>query len=111
MVANTGYTAGHTHFSCRVARSARAAADVNIIALLKSYAARAPGLADEMGDNFARGHRQASGGIVDTAQFERLWEVMIATVPEDGQGAESPRKKRKKGEVQKNMLEGWIKRG
>lgn len=110
MVANTGYTPGRTHFSCRVARTTRAPSAVNIIALLKDYATRAPGLADEMGDDFARGHRQASGGIVATAQFERLWEVMVASVPEVGQGAESPRKKRKTDEVQKNTLEGWVKR-
>lgn len=112
MVANTGYTPGRTHFSCRVARCARAGA-VDIIALLRAYAARAPGLADAMGDDFARGHRQASGGIVPTGLFERLWGVMgdreaLGLGADGGEG--SPRKKRKTEGGQKNTLEGWVKR-
>ena len=110
MVANTGYTPGLTNFSCRVARSARGS-DVSIIALLKDYAVRAPGLTEAMGHDFARGHKQASGGIVPTEQFERLWEVMVQSVPEASQNGESPRKKQKKEVTQKNTLEGWVKRG
>lgn len=109
MVANTGYTPGLTHFSCRIARCARGP-EVDIIALLKDYAAREPGLAKAMGDDFARGHKQASGGMVATEQFEKLWKVMSESVPSGEKNGESPRKKQKK-EIQKNTLEAWVKRG
>jgi hypothetical protein len=115
MVANTGYTPSMTHFSCRVARYAKSRAnqpEVDIIALLKEYAARSPGLKDAMGNDFARGHRQASGGIVPTELFEKLWNVMVDTNPGENVESEgSPRKKRKKEVSQKNTLEGWVKRG
>jgi hypothetical protein len=111
MVANTGYTPGITHFSCRVARCARRSdvPPVDIIAMLKAYAMREPGLTEDMGQDFARGHKQASGGIVITEQFERLWTIMVESRTED---SESPRKKRKihKIATQKNTLEGWVKR-
>ncbi|EKM51352.1 uncharacterized protein PHACADRAFT_213194 [Phanerochaete carnosa HHB-10118-sp] len=117
IVANTGYAPGLTHFSCRVARCASggpgpaaAGAAVDVIALLKDYAARVPGFAEAVGNDFARGHTQASGGIVTTEQFERLWEVMVASAPKDEESGEKSRKRRKKDSVQKNTLEGWVKR-
>lgn len=118
MVANSGYTPGLTNFSCRVARCAHRSGehDVDIISILKEYAARSPGLAEAMGGDFARGHRQASGGIVPAEQFEKLWSVMENSIPannpkdkDNGEG--SPRKKRKKKYVRKNTLENWVKRG
>ncbi|KIP03310.1 hypothetical protein PHLGIDRAFT_111054 [Phlebiopsis gigantea 11061_1 CR5-6] len=114
MVANSGYTPGLVNFSCRIARCARGRAnepDIDIIALLKSYALREPGLSKAMGDDFARGHKQASGGIVRTEQFEKLWAVMAQSAPENGDEGGSPRKKRKKEHTQSNTLEGWVKRG
>lgn len=83
MCANNGYLEGQcmTNFSCRVARCAvsrgggkqKASLDgdtgkgvynggdddhVNIIAMLKAYAERVPGLRELLGDDFARGHKQ-----------------------------------------------------
>lgn len=116
MVANSGYTPGRTHFSCRVARCAHARSgepDVDIISILKEYAARSPGLVEAMGSDFARGHKQASGGIVEVEQFEKLWSVMkesaLVDKSEDSDEG-SPRKKRKKEHIQKNTLENWVKR-
>ena len=117
MVANSGYNPGLTNFSCRVAQCARfrvasGELDVNIIELLKSYAARSPGLTEAMGEDFARGHKQASGGIVPTEMFEKLWSVMMESPAESGDevAGGSPRKKRKKEYAQKNTLESWVKR-
>ncbi|TFK46470.1 DHH phosphoesterase [Heliocybe sulcata] len=81
MVANTGYMPGIVHFSCRVTRQARATADVNIIDMLKSYADKKPGLREKMGSNFARGHKQASGGKVKAEDFKSLWNVMAQREP------------------------------
>jgi hypothetical protein len=129
MAANDGYLPGMTNFACRLARRGAASAptkkaglapafkkfkrapaeqedegeagEVSIPALLEEYAAREPGLRAELGADFARGHAQASGGVVRTEVFERLWGVMSA-------GAEggSP----KKGKGQRNTLEGWVKK-
>ncbi|PCH32970.1 DHH phosphoesterase [Wolfiporia cocos MD-104 SS10] len=127
MCANSGYLpgVGVTNFACRVARctlsrakpktrvqSADVGEDgINIIEMLKGYAARVPGLQEAMGEDFARGHKQASGGIVRTEQFERLWAAMLAAEPEVTEG-KRPRKKLRAAEapVQKNTLEGWIKK-
>ncbi|TCD63557.1 hypothetical protein EIP91_005228 [Steccherinum ochraceum] len=121
MCANDGYLPNMTNFSCRVARCAPARGGnastssdpqvpVNIIEVLIEYASRVPGLRESMGTNFARGHKEASGGIVRSEDFERLWSVMQESqTPQDDGG--SPRKKRKKTESpQKNTLEGWVKK-
>ncbi|KAI0757819.1 hypothetical protein C8Q80DRAFT_1135598 [Daedaleopsis nitida] len=114
MCANDGYTpgSGMTNFACRVARSHKSRVGegaTDIIEILKEYASRVPGLREAMGDDFARGHKEASGGIVKTGDFERLWEVMASSEREEGG---SPAKKRKlsgkDGERQKNTLEGWL---
>ncbi|TBU22089.1 DHH phosphoesterase [Dichomitus squalens] len=115
MCANDGYSPGMTNFACRIPRSRRVAngeGEVNIIATLKEYASRVPGLRETMGDDFARGHKEASGGIVRTADFERLWEVM-ANSERDDRG--TPAKKRRtgthyQGQGQRNTLEGWLKK-
>ncbi|KZT68522.1 DHH phosphoesterase [Daedalea quercina L-15889] len=141
MCANSGYLpgAGMTNFACRVARCALPADNeaqaTSIPDVLRAYAARVPGLMESMGDDFARGHAQASGGIVSSENFERLWEVM-RNAPTDETGelvsvsgssvvlwdgrtgvltrmdcVAGPQKKKRKTEgVQKNTLEGWIKR-
>jgi hypothetical protein len=101
MVANEDYTDGKVNFSCRIARCARGNdPPVNIIESLKAYA-RLPemknadgeseskdqtlsnvesvetlSLLERLGDNFARGHVQASGGIVDKEDFEELMRRM-----------------------------------
>ncbi|KAM0717280.1 hypothetical protein Q7P37_007132 [Cladosporium fusiforme] len=94
LVANEGYLPGKVNFSCRVARCARGrGAEVDIIASLRQYAsltldADAEGggeteekkppvpLLQRVGDDFARGHVQASGGIVDVHDFEELMRLM-----------------------------------
>lgn len=128
MCANDGYSPGMTNFACRIARAGggvatatvgekrkadedaaeREAGGTDIIAILKEYASRVPGLRESMGDDFARGHKQASGGIVRTVDFERLWEVMLHA---EGAEGERPTKKRKLAvTTQKNTLEGWLKK-
>jgi hypothetical protein len=83
---------------------------ISIPAILESYASLVPGLRQEMGDDYARGHAHASGGIVRTELFERLWGAMC-TKPAQGEGEErgaSPKKNAKT--KQKNTLEGWVKK-
>ncbi|KAK1990586.1 hypothetical protein LX36DRAFT_664072 [Colletotrichum falcatum] len=79
LVANEGYLPGLVNFSCRVPRCARARdPPVNIIAVLQDVAARAgdPTLRERLGGSFARGHKEASGGIVPRAEFEELMAVL-----------------------------------
>lgn len=80
--------------------------EISIPALLRAYAARQPGLADELGADFARGHAHASGGIVSHAAFEKLWAV----INEEGPASEGGRAKEKGTKRQLNTLEGWVKR-
>ncbi|KAK8127773.1 hypothetical protein PG984_008881 [Apiospora sp. TS-2023a] len=86
LVANEGYLPDLVNFSCRVPRSARAREPpVNIIEVLKGIADNAtdPTLRDRLGESFARGHKEASGGIVPRKEFEELIEVLeIGKKPE-----------------------------
>lgn len=113
--ANSGYLAGAgmTNFACRIARCAlppstkRGAAPsstkattqgkrkavageeqggISIPDMLREYAARVPGLTERMGDDFARGHAQASGGIVTSEDFDALWDVMRESENPEGSG-------------------------
>ncbi|KAG8946401.1 hypothetical protein FRC04_011847 [Tulasnella sp. 424] len=121
MVANEGYLPEMVNFSCRIARCAyvragktnsSAAPPVDIIELLKSYADRdqpAEGqlpLRERIGDNFARGHKQASGGIVKIEHFEEFCTLMEIGVKKEGSSTRSPRKGKA---VQKNTLDGYFK--
>lgn len=78
MVANSGYRPGYVNFSCRIARSARLRdLPVNIITSLKEAANLDTGdLVERMGESFARGHKEASGGIVPAPEFEELMTLM-----------------------------------
>lgn len=78
MVANSGYRPGYVNFSCRIARTARSRdPPVNIIASLKAAADLDTGdLIERMGESFARGHKEASGGIVPAPEFEELMSLM-----------------------------------
>ena len=106
--ANSGYLTGAwmTNFACRIAQCARprpaaptlgaglssakakARPDpsdergeaICIPDVLREYASRVLGLTERMGDDFARGHAQASGGIVKSEDFETLWGVMRDSV-------------------------------
>ncbi|KAI0398540.1 DHH phosphoesterase [Xylariaceae sp. FL0594] len=79
LVANEGYLPGMVNFSCRVPRSARARSPpVNIIEVLKEIADKAPNptLRERLGESFAKGHKEASGGIVPKAEFEEFIEIL-----------------------------------
>ncbi|TKA65695.1 hypothetical protein B0A55_07465 [Friedmanniomyces simplex] len=132
MVANEGYLEGKVNFSCRIPRCARSRdPPVSIIERLRYYATltepatdrggdeevrkqelRKP-LLERVGDDFARGHAQASGGIVDVADFEELMRLMKIgeKLPKkEGEGG-SPAKQRKKADIdpaQKNTLMGYF---
>lgn len=88
MCANEGYLPGMVNFSCRIPRTARARdPPVNIIEVLKGIADRATDetLRARMGESFARGHKEASGGIVPVKEFEELMEIMeVGKKPEGG---------------------------
>ena len=108
LVANSGYLRGMVNFSCRIARCARARAasegskEVNIIESLKAAAGLSTdGLLERLGESFARGHREASGGIVPTPAFEELMALLrVGEKAEKPVGLvadhETPRKKRVK---------------
>ena len=94
LVANEGYLPGLINFSCRVPRSARARdSPVNIIELLKGVADRAPDptLRKRLGESFARGHKEASGGIVPREEFEELMAILEV----GKKSTESPTKSKK----------------
>ena len=111
MVANYGYLPGKVNFSCRIARCARNQdPPVNIIATLKEVAnLDTTDLVERLGENFARGHKEASGGIVNTAEFEELCTLMkVGEKPDkvEGELAKMPRKDSKP--VQKNTLGNYF---
>jgi len=113
MVANSGYIDGMVNFSCRIARCARSRdPPVNIIESLKAAADRSTdGLRDRMGENFARGHKEASGGIVPVAAFEELMALLkVGEKPEKKDGESPPKKKVKTIEAspQKNTLGNYF---
>jgi hypothetical protein len=131
MVANEGYLPGKVNFSCRIPRCARSRdPPISIIERLKYYASltetgdndetdcsdekadRRP-LLERVGKDFARGHVQASGGIVDVADFEELMRLMKIgekAAKKEGESS-SPGKQKKKAGIdpgQKNTLMGYF---
>ncbi|KAH7031552.1 DHH family protein [Microdochium trichocladiopsis] len=80
LVANEGYLPGMVNFSCRIPRSARARSGppVNIIDTLRGIVEQSPDptLRERLGESFARGHKEASGGIVPKEEFEELMAIM-----------------------------------
>ncbi|GKU05495.1 unnamed protein product [Fusarium langsethiae] len=114
LVANQGYLPGMVNFSCRVPKCARSRdPPVNIIEILRKEASRAkdPTLRKRLGESFARGHKEASGGIVPKAEFEELMEVL--EVGEKGPvSPRQPQKGSKKGSSkQGNTLLNYFERG
>lgn len=96
LVANDGYLPGMVNFSCRVPRCARARdPPVNIIEVLRGIAARAPDdtLPVRLGESFARGHKEASGGIVPVKEFEELMEIMEVGKKAEGAAGAAAKKK------------------
>ncbi|PHH77568.1 hypothetical protein CDD83_4102 [Cordyceps sp. RAO-2017] len=79
LVANEGYLPGMVNFSCRVPRAARTRnPPINIIEILNRVAENAPDptLRARLGMSFARGHKEASGGVVPKEEFEELMAVL-----------------------------------
>ena len=113
MVANYGYLEDMVNFSCRIARCARSRdPPVNIIESLKAAAdLSTDGLKERMGESFARGHKEASGGIVPTSAFEELMALLkVGEKPEKKEGETPVKKKAKTIEVspQKNTLGNYF---
>jgi hypothetical protein len=111
MVANHGYLPGKVNFSCRIARSARGRdPPVNIIESLKAVAnLDTTDLVQRLGENFARGHKEASGGIVNTAEFEELCLLMkVGEKPDKPEGPVT--KKQIEKSPQKNTLSNYFKK-
>jgi hypothetical protein len=112
MVANYDYLAGKVNFSCRIARCARGNdPPVNIIESFKAVVdLNTTDLVERLGENFARGHKEASGGIVDTDVFEELYKLMkVGEKPDKVEGEGSMKKVEKS--PQKNTLNNYFKRG
>jgi hypothetical protein len=110
LVANEGYLPDQVNFSCRIPRCARARdPPVNIIESLKAIAAASPSgdLVERLGESFARGHKEASGGIVGKAEFEELLGLM--RVGEKAEKAAKPTTKKKESPAkQKNTLTNYF---
>ena len=105
MVANSGYKPNYINFSCRIARTARSKdPPVNIIASLKAAADLDDGdLVARLGESFARGHKEASGGIVPAAEFEELMTLMKIGEKPDPKSGET-NSSQTKAPTQKNNL-------
>ena len=109
MVANSGYRPGFVNFSCRIARSVCSRdPPVNIIASLKATADLddTGDLVARMGDSFARGHKEASGGIIPVAEFEELMKLMQIGEKPDLKPEDAA--KAKKASPQKNNLMNYF---
>lgn len=109
LVANSGYRPGYVNFSCRIARCARSREPpVNIIASLKAAADLDTGdLVERMGENFARGHKEASGGIIPVAEFEELM-ALIKVGEKPDPTSEVASKAKIKSSPQKNNLMNYF---
>jgi hypothetical protein len=109
LVANDGYLPDKVNFSCRIPRCARTRdPPVNIIESLRDIAAASPDgtLLNRMGDSFARGHKEASGGIVGKDEFEELMRCM--RVGEKPAKTESEPKQKASPSKQKNTLMNYF---
>jgi len=110
MVANYGYLPGKVNFSCRVAKCARGRdPPVNIIESLKAVADLDEGsLRTRLGDSFARGHKEASGGIVGTGEFEEFYNLMRVGEKADPEESQKLKKKAVETSPQKNTLANYF---
>jgi hypothetical protein len=76
-VANTGYLPGKVNFAVRRARRNVRPQDVDLLELLKTYAAKTDSLKDKLLDGredvqFAKGHREATGGSMPPEVWEEF---------------------------------------
>lgn len=110
MVANSGYLPGMINFSCRIARCARGRdPPVNIIESLKVAADLSDTqLSERLGESFARGHKEASGGIVPAEAFEELMGLLkVGEKPDPPEGG-TPKKTKVQPVTQKNTLSNYF---
>ncbi|KAL8705346.1 MAG: hypothetical protein Q9201_001545 [Fulgogasparrea decipioides] len=116
LVANTGYIPNMVNFSCRIARCARGRdPPVNIIESLKAVAALdETDLVQRLGESFARGHKEASGGIIPSKEFEELMTLMKVgekpDPPPDREGKKTTKAKVVGKSPQKNTLGNYFKK-
>ena len=111
MVANSGHLPGMVNFSCRIAKCARNRdPPVNIIETLKAVAdLSSTDLAGRVGEDFARGHKEASGGIIPHAEFEELMQLLkVGEKPDPVPGTEK-RKKAVKVDQKNNLMNYFAK--
>lgn len=103
-----------THFSCRAPRRTNddgTPLPVDLIAYLRSLAPLcnviSPGWSDRVGEDFARGHREATGGIIRTEEFEVLMKAVELGVKKEG-GASPAKKGAKAVEKGQKSLDGFF---
>jgi hypothetical protein len=111
MCANEGYQEGMVNFSCRIAKCAiRAGKEVDIMGALEAAARLSEdGLRERMGESFARGHREASGGIVPVEAFEELMRLLAVGEKVEKDTKSKPAKVEKS--PQKNTLMSYFGKG
>ncbi|UZJ53476.1 hypothetical protein CBS101457_002796 [Exobasidium rhododendri] len=84
MCANTGFGSlgeRYVHFSCRIANAAKTRGEkVNIIEILHEFAATDPTFLSDLKaageEQYAKGHKEASGGILPASFWKRFVEIM-----------------------------------
>ncbi|GAA99056.1 uncharacterized protein L969DRAFT_94239 [Mixia osmundae IAM 14324] len=114
MVANAGHnpSADIMSFSCRICASLRSLPDEerpNLIELLIEYGSRIDGFLDRVGNDFARGHKEATGGIIPLVEFEKLCAEGMEIGIKDPDAVSPERKSRSKFPVQKTTLHSFFK--
>ncbi|KAK3061737.1 hypothetical protein LTS18_005543, partial [Coniosporium uncinatum] len=68
-------------------------------------------LTERLGESFARGHKEASGGIVPKEEFEELMAILrVGEKPakSDGTGTENGKKETTPKKAQKNTLMNYF---
>ncbi|KAL6153997.1 hypothetical protein ACJQWK_02087 [Exserohilum turcicum] len=112
MCANEGYLPDRVNFSCRVAKCARAREGeekIDIIKKLESIVAEDKDLRARLGESFARGHKEASGGIVGKQEWEELKKLMgIGERTKTEASTKTEARTKKETPVQKNTLANYF---
>ena len=100
-MANTGYVPDRVNFSCRLARRNPASQNVNIIALLKEYAAKTESLRTKLLESeevqFARGHREATGGSLEPEVWEEFCRDGLEILERPVKGDREKKRKAEEG--------------
>lgn len=109
MCANEGYLPDKVNFSCRIAKVARARdgdEKVDIIKKLEGIVADDKDLRRRLGESYARGHKEASGGIVGKQEWEELKKLM--GIGEAARKKAEEKEKKEKKPIQKNTLSNYF---